>query len=97
MTEAILTWPPTFLVATVHGSQASSDASGAPVSGLCCLDRLMGQQSADRLSWFHIVTLMTKLQKSSLRDWYAREALTQSWPRDTLSIQIKNRHHLRQV
>jgi predicted nuclease of restriction endonuclease-like (RecB) superfamily len=61
-----------------------------------CPDRLIGQQSADQLPWFHIVTLITKLQDRTLRDWYAREALTQSWPRDTLSIQIKNRLHLRQ-
>lgn len=45
-----------------------------------CPDRLIGQQSADQLPWFHIVTLITKLQDPALRGWYAREALTQSWP-----------------
>jgi len=48
-------------------------------------DFLIGQQSADQLPWFHIVTLITKLSDPALRDWYAREALQQSWPRDTLS------------
>jgi predicted nuclease of restriction endonuclease-like (RecB) superfamily len=61
-----------------------------------CPDRQIGQQSADQLPWFHIVTLITKLQDQNLRDWYAREALNQSWPRDTLSIQIKNQLHIRQ-
>jgi predicted nuclease of restriction endonuclease-like (RecB) superfamily len=61
-----------------------------------CPDRLIGQQSADQLPWFHIVTLITKLHDPALRDWYAREALAQSWPRDTLNTQIKNQLHVRQ-
>ena len=61
-----------------------------------CPDRRIGQQSADQLPWFHIVTLVTKLADDALRDWYAREALQQSWPRDTLVLQIKNRLHIRQ-
>ena len=57
---------------------------------------VIGQQTADQLPWFHIVTLITKLKSPELREWYAREALQQSWPRDTLTIQIKNQLHLRQ-
>ena len=60
-----------------------------------CPDRVIGQQSADQLPWFHIVTLITKLHDPALREWYAREAVAQSWPRDTLNIQIKNQLHLR--
>ena len=61
-----------------------------------CPDRLFGQQSADQLPWFHIVTLVTKLPDPALREWYAREAIAQSWLRDTLTLQIKNQLHLRQ-
>jgi predicted nuclease of restriction endonuclease-like (RecB) superfamily len=61
-----------------------------------CPDRLIGQQCADQLPWFHVVSLITKLSDPGLRDWYAREALEQSWPRDTLNVQIKNQLHLRQ-
>lgn len=61
-----------------------------------CPHFLIGQQSADQLPWFHIVTLITKLADPTLRDWYARAALEQSWPRDTLVVQIKNQLHLRQ-
>lgn len=61
-----------------------------------CPDLQIGQQPADQLPWFHIVTLITKLTDPALRDWYARNALEQSWPRDTLVIQIKNQLHLRQ-
>ena len=60
-----------------------------------CPDLEIGQQSAAQLPWFHIVTLITKLSDHSLRDWYAREALAQSWPRETLNIQIKSQLHLR--
>jgi predicted nuclease of restriction endonuclease-like (RecB) superfamily len=61
-----------------------------------CPDRQIGQQSADQLPWFHIITLITSLSDTNLRDWYAREALHRSWPRGTLALQIKNQLHLRQ-
>ena len=61
-----------------------------------CPNLLIGQQSADQLPWFHIVTLITHLSDNNIRDWYAREALQRSWPRGTLALQIKNQLHLRQ-
>jgi len=60
-----------------------------------CSDRRIGQQPADQLPWFHVVTLITKLRDPALREWYAREALALSWPRETLNLQIKNQLHLR--
>jgi predicted nuclease of restriction endonuclease-like (RecB) superfamily len=61
-----------------------------------CPNLLIGQQTAAPLPWFHIVSLITKLSDAAVRDWYAREALQRSWPRETLAIQIKNPLHLRQ-
>lgn len=61
-----------------------------------CPDLRFGQQSADQLPWFHIVTVLTKISDPALREWYAREALRGGWPRDTLTVQIKNQLHLRQ-
>lgn len=61
-----------------------------------CPNLLIGQQSADQLPWFHIVTLITHLSDNNVRDWYAREALQRSWPRGTLALQIKSQLHLRQ-
>ncbi len=61
-----------------------------------CPELQIGQQSAAQLPWFHIVTLITKLSDPAQREWYAREALAQSWPRETLAIQIKNQLHMRQ-
>src|ERR1700758_2875469 len=46
-----------------------------------CPARQFGQQSADQLPWFHIVTLLTKLTDPALREWYASEAVAHSWPR----------------
>lgn len=69
------------------GQQSAAQLSPSPQ---------ISQQTADQLPWFHIVTLLTKLSDPALRYWYAREALQQSWPRDTLTIQIKNQLHLRQ-
>jgi predicted nuclease of restriction endonuclease-like (RecB) superfamily len=39
-------------------------------------DRVIGQQSADQLPWFHIVTLITKVRDPALREWYARAMQT---------------------
>ena len=69
------------------GQQSAAQLSPSPQTS---------QLPADQLPWFHIVTLLTKLSDPALRYWYAREALQQSWPRDTLTIQIKNQLHLRQ-
>ena len=59
-------------------------------------DRRIGQQSADQLPWFHIVTLLTKLPDAAEREWYAAQAIANGWPRATLDVQIKNQLHLRQ-
>lgn len=56
----------------------------------------IGQQSAAQLPWFHIVILLTKVSEPGIREWYAREAVRQAWPRNTLEAQIKTRLHLRQ-
>jgi predicted nuclease of restriction endonuclease-like (RecB) superfamily len=61
-----------------------------------CPDLRIGQQSAAQLPWFHIVTLISKVAGTALREWYAREALAQSWSRETLDLQIKDQLHLRQ-
>ena len=60
-----------------------------------CPDLQIGQQSAAQLPWFHIVTLLTKQSDPVLREWYAREAIQQAWPRDTLVAQMKSLFHLR--
>ncbi len=61
-----------------------------------CPDGQIGQQSAAQLPWFHLVILLTKISDPSEREWYARQAIQQSWPRVTLELQIKNKLHRRQ-
>ena len=61
-----------------------------------CPDGQIGQQSADQLPWFHIVTILTKVSDLAAREWYAVQATGQGWPRITLEVHIKDRLHLRQ-
>ena len=59
-------------------------------------DPAIVQQPAAQLPWFHIVTLITKLDTPALREWYARQAIAQAWGRDALNQQIRSQLHLRQ-
>jgi predicted nuclease of restriction endonuclease-like (RecB) superfamily len=60
-----------------------------------CPDRLIGQQSADQLPWFHIILILTKISDPSARDWYAERAIHEAWSRLTLEMNIKDKLHLR--
>lgn len=60
-----------------------------------CPDGQFGQQPADQLPWFHIVTLLTQLDSMQDRAWYATQTLQHGWSRTTLAVHIKNRLHLR--
>ena len=55
-----------------------------------CPEMQFGQQPADQLPWFHLVTLLTKSQPAD-REWYARKAIAEGWSRTTLELQIRNR------
>lgn len=55
-----------------------------------------GQQLADELPWFHVVTLLTKVADPSEREWYATQAVRQAWSRATPEANIKGRLRLRQ-
>ena len=61
-----------------------------------CPDRQFGQQPADQLPWFHVVTLLTKLDSPAEREWYAQQTVLQGWSRSTLELNIKSRLQQRQ-
>lgn len=61
-----------------------------------CPEGQFGQQPADQLPWFHVVTLLTQVNEPAGRAWYATQAVQQGWSRTTLALHIKNRLHLRQ-
>lgn len=61
-----------------------------------CPRGTIGQQPADQLPWFHIVTLLTKISDEPEREWYAVQAVQNGWSRPVLEAQIKNQLHLRQ-
>ncbi|MDR0442414.1 MAG: PDDEXK nuclease domain-containing protein [Treponema sp.] len=60
-----------------------------------CPSGQIGQQPADQLPWFHIVTILTKTQPAH-REWYAVHAIVEGWSRVTLERNIENRQHKRQ-
>lgn len=61
-----------------------------------CPEGRFGQQAADQLPWFHVVTLLTQVSQAPERAWYAEQAMLHSWSRSTLALQIRNRLHQRQ-
>lgn len=61
-----------------------------------CPDIQFGQQPADQLPWFHVVTLLTKLETPAEREWYALQTVQQGWSRTTLELNIKSRLQQRQ-
>jgi predicted nuclease of restriction endonuclease-like (RecB) superfamily len=48
-----------------------------------CPSLQIGQQPADQLPWFHIVTLLTKVADPDQREWYAIRAVERAWSRPT--------------
>jgi predicted nuclease of restriction endonuclease-like (RecB) superfamily len=61
-----------------------------------CPDVQFGQQPADQLPWFHVVTRLTKLDSDIEREWYAQQTVQHGWSRTTLELNIKNRLQQRQ-
>ena len=61
-----------------------------------CPDGQFGQQPAAQLPWFHVVTLLTKLDSPAEREWYAQQTVQQGWSRSTLELNIKSRLQQRQ-
>ncbi|NMY07740.1 DUF1016 domain-containing protein [Pseudomonas veronii] len=61
-----------------------------------CPDGQFGQQAAAQLPWFHVVTLLTKLDSPVEREWYAQQTVLQGWSRSTLELNIKSSLQQRQ-
>lgn len=55
-----------------------------------CPQQAFGQQAAAQLPWFHVVTLLTKLQVAEAREWYAGQAIAGGWSRATLEVSIRD-------
>ena len=54
------------------------------------------QRVVAQLPWAHNVILIQKLKDLPTRFWYARQAVSQGWSRDTLALMIKSHAHKRQ-
>jgi predicted nuclease of restriction endonuclease-like (RecB) superfamily len=77
-------------------AQIPGDPIGQQAAAQLIASPEKGPTLPDQLPWFHIVILLTKLADPALREWYGIQAIQQAWPRDTLTVQIKNQLHLRQ-
>ena len=53
------------------------------------------QQAAAQLPWFHVCTLIDKLDAQDEREWYAAKAIEHGWSRSVLVMQIESRAHER--
>ncbi len=56
-----------------------------------CPHLKIGQQPADQLPWFHIVTILTKVETPEQQEWYAVQTAQESWSRLTLEKNIQNK------
>ena len=54
------------------------------------------QRIVAQLPWAHNVILIQKLKDLTTRFWYAQQAISQGWSRDTLALMIKAHSHKRQ-
>jgi predicted nuclease of restriction endonuclease-like (RecB) superfamily len=61
-----------------------------------CPELRIGQQPADQLPWFHLVTLITRVDDLSAREWYAVQTVQHGWSRSTLEAHLKSRSNERQ-
>jgi predicted nuclease of restriction endonuclease-like (RecB) superfamily len=77
-------------------AQIPGDPIGQQAAAQLIASPEKGPTLPDQLPWFHIVILLTKLADPALREWYGIQAIQHVWPRDTLTVQIKNQLHLRQ-
>lgn len=53
------------------------------------------QQAVGQLPWGHVTVLLDRLSETSLRDWYAGQALEHGWSRSVLDHQIASGLHTR--
>jgi len=54
------------------------------------------QEALARITWYHNLALLEKLDDSTVRLWYARQTVEHGWSRNILALQIESRLHERQ-
>lgn len=58
-------------------------------------DEEVVQQLLHKVPWFHLCTLLDKLDDSGARDWYVRAIVEHGWSRSVLVMQIETAAHAR--
>lgn len=59
-------------------------------------EQAMVQRSVGQLPWGHVIELLSKLDGSELRDWYAAKDIQHGWTRSVLVHQIRTHLHDRE-
>jgi len=59
-------------------------------------ERAIVQEALARITWYHNLTLLERLEHAGQRLWYARQSLEHGWSRSVLALQIESRAHERQ-
>lgn len=59
-------------------------------------DRAIVQASLARLTWYHHIALLEKLDNAENRLWYAAKTVEHGWSRNILALQIQAQVHRRQ-
>lgn len=59
-------------------------------------DRVIVQQLAAQIPWFHNCILLDRVRGSAEREWYIRQTIQNGWSRNILALQIERRLHERQ-
>ncbi len=59
-------------------------------------ERVIVQQAAAQIPWFHNCLLLDKVAGTAAREWYIRQTIAHGWSRNVLALQIESRLHERQ-
>lgn len=58
-------------------------------------DRAIVQEALARITWYHNIALLEKVEDIETRLWYAAESVRHGWSRNILVLQIENEAHRR--
>jgi CRISPR-associated protein Csb2 len=58
-------------------------------------DRAIVQAALARITWYHNIALLERLDDAETRLWYARQTVQHGWSRNILAVQIDKRAHER--
>jgi len=52
------------------------------------------QPPVAQMSWYHLITLLEKVQNFAIREFYLQKTIQNGWSRDVMAAQIRIKLHL---